>query len=292
VQALIIRILLRIFSWLPLSVNHALGSAIGWLFYQVPSKAAKVTETNLRLCMPELSESERTRLKKASLMEAGKAMTELGALWHWKPEQLRKLIKKVSGEEILRTALKKGNGVIGLTPHLGTWELTSLYYADKVPLTCLYRPPRMTGLDKLMHGARERLGAKLVPTSQAGVKALYRALNNKEIAGILPDQVPRDGQGIFAPFFGVPAETIVLINRLAIKTGAPVIFIYAERLPRGTGYHMHFMEAPAGIDDSDSMIAATALNKGIENCVRQLPEQYQWSYKRFRTRPVGEKPVY
>jgi len=294
-RVLLIKSLLRLLSWLPLSVNHSFGSLLGWLLYVIPhNRTRSVSATNLKLCFPDLDELEQDSLLRQSLIEAGKTLTELGALWHWKPERLRALIKEVSGEHILESALAQEKGIIILTPHLGAWEITTLYFTGKThtPATCLYSPQRLVKLDQMMQTARQRMGISLMPANQSGVKSMYRALSNKEIVGILPDQVPRDGQNIFAPFFGVEAATMVLVNRLARKTGAPVIFIYAERLGGGCGYHIHFLSAPAGIDDRDTVKAASALNTGVENCVRDIPEQYQWSYKRFKVRPEGERLIY
>jgi len=136
------------------------------------------------------------------------------------------------------------------------------------------------------------MGATLVPTDASGVRALYKAVAKNQMIGILPDQDPGDEGGVFAPFFGVPANTMTLLPRLMQKTGAAVIFSYAERLPRGQGFHVHFLPAPADARTDELQQAAAALNLGVENCVRQSPAQYQWSYKRFKTRPPGETRFY
>jgi KDO2-lipid IV(A) lauroyltransferase len=109
---------------------------------------------------------------------------------------------------------------------------------------------------------------------------------------MLPDQDPGQGGGVFAPFFGISANSMVLLGRLARKTGAAVFFGYCERLPGTRGYRFHFLPAPAGIDDPDPQVAAAAMNRGVEACVRALPDQYQWSYRRFRNRPPGEAGIY
>jgi KDO2-lipid IV(A) lauroyltransferase len=126
----------------------------------------------------------------------------------------------------------------------------------------------------------------------AGIRTMYRTLEEGGTAALLPDQEPRPGSGIFAPFFGIPAWSGVLLARMARRTGAPVIFAWCERLPRGRGYHLHFRAAPQGIDDADLEVAAGAMNRAVEQLVRECPQQYQWGYRRFKRRPAGEAPFY
>src|SRR3569623_1838123 len=162
----------------------------------------------------------------------------------------------------------------------------------RYPLTSLYRPPRMREMDALVRRGRERLGARLVPVDAGGVRALYQTLARGEVIGMLPDQEPGAGNGLFAPLFGIEANAMALLPRLAIKAGAPVIFCYAERLSWGRGYHLHFIPAPSAIQAAPIEHAVRVMNEGVEALVRRCPQQYQWGYKRFRTRPAGEKPLY
>ena len=287
--------LIRFFSWLPLWLSHAIGAGIGRCLYLIPNSLRDITVINLKLCFPEWGSQQRRKITYKSLIETGKSATEIGTLWHWKPSRIAKLVQGVSGEEIVQTAQKKDRGIIFLTPHLGAWEIAGLHLALTYPdhkLTVLYRPQRYKPLDNFILQARERAGARLVPTAARGVKALHHALADKQNIGILPDQDPGNNGGIFAPFFGVSANTMALVSRLAQKSGAPVIYIYAERLPKGKGYHIHFHDASDTVNDSDTVQSATAINQGIEYCVREHPEQYQWNYRRFKTRPAGEAGFY
>jgi len=136
-----------------------------------------------------------------------------------------------------------------------------------------------------MVAARSRFGARLVPANAQGVRALLKALRRGELVAILPDQEPRFGQGVFAPFFGQPAYTLSLVGKLLRKTGAKAVMGYMERLPDHAGYRIHYLPAPEGVADADPIKAATALNQGVEQCARALPAQYQWSYRRFRRQP-------
>jgi len=248
--------------------------------------------TNISLCFPEFSDKQRRQLTMASLIETGKSITEMGPAWFYPAEKLLNKITGFENREILEWAIAKQQGIIFMTPHLGCWEIAGLYMANRLPLTSLYRPPRIQNLENLITQARQRTGAKLVPTTTSGVKALFAALAKTETIGILPDQDPGDDGGIFAPFFGHDANTMKLIPKLAHKTGVPVILVVAKRKPFGQGYIMSYHKADEKIYSSDLLEAATAMNLSIENCVRENPKQYQWSYKRFKRQPKGKSSLY
>jgi KDO2-lipid IV(A) lauroyltransferase len=284
--------LLRLFALMPLWLSQALGAGVGWLFGLIPSSLRRVAAINIGLCLPELSPAAQRRLVRRSLRELGKAMMELGALWLWPTQRLLPLVREVRGEALLQRAVAEGKGVILAAPHLGAWELAGIYISTRWPLTSLYRPSRLAEFDGHMRAARQRAGATLVPTDAGGVRALFKALGRNESVGILPDQEPAREAGVFAPFFGVQTNTMVLLPRLVQRSGAPVLFVFAERLAWGRGYILHFKPAPAGMDDGDLAVAAAALNLGVEACVREVPAQYQWVYKRFKSRPPGEEKVY
>jgi KDO2-lipid IV(A) lauroyltransferase len=291
----IILLLAKAVALLPLRVSRWLGVLLGSLFYWIPNRERHVAAVNLELCFPERTPQQRQRMLRRSLIEGMKTMLELPAIWLDEPDIWMSRVDGQDGERILRQLLAQGRGVIVAIPHLGNWELHAHFLAAVGPFTALYRPPREAVLDDIIKSGRSRSGAKLVPTDVQGVKSLYTALKAGEIVAILPDQQPKGrdkSAGVFAPFFGQPALTMVLINRLARKTGAAVLFSFGERLPGLGGFRLHWNRAPAGIDDPDPEVAATALNLGVEQCVRLCPEQYQWSYKRFEASPDGGRSRY
>jgi len=288
----LLKIFIWVFSLLPLPVVHLIGVVLAWGFILVPNKRRSTIKTNLAICFPNLSSNQRSRILRNNLLETGKGVVETGVLWLWSKKRVLKLIKKVEGKEIIDMAMSAGKGCILATPHLGVWETIGLYIPSQYPMTILYRPSPMAGMDKLMRTARERAGAKLVPTDRAGVKSLYAALGKGELVGILPDQDPGPGGGIFAPYFGAQANTMTLLSRLAAKTGATVVFGYVERLALGRGYRIHFIKGSEEINKKDTLTSCTAVNAGVEKCVRDLPDQYLWCYKRFRCRPEGESSFY
>jgi KDO2-lipid IV(A) lauroyltransferase len=283
----------RLAALIPLSVLQRLGWSLGHLFVLWPNKQRRNALINIRLCQPSLTPEEQVTLRDRTLREFGRTYLEIAYLWLRPVEEVLSLVTEVRGGELLDRSAGNGagRGVIVLSPHLGAWELAGLYLAAQGPTTIFYKPQRL--LDGLIREARGRSGATLAPTSPRGVRLLVQALERGEYAGILPDQEPKGESGsVFAPFFGVPAFTMLLVSRLARRTGARVIFMFAQRLAPGRGFCMHCIAAPDGVDSDDDLIAATALNRGVEQCVAICPEQYVWPYKRFRRRPEGPPSPY
>ncbi len=285
--------LLRVAALLPLPLAHAIGSALGWLLWRIPGNSPRtIAERNLSLCFPEWPAAERDALLRQNLRETGKLLLELGPLWFWTGERVLALVgRAVPGEEALATAVRQKRGAILLTPHLGAWEMAGLYYSSRHPLTILYRPSRL-GLDELSRQGRGRLGGKVVATDASGVRALLTALRDGEVLGILPDQDPGQEGGVFAPFFGIAANTMTLVSRLALKTGVPVFLTWAERLPRGQGFVLHLRALPEVTAAASLEESTAALNRGVEAAIRSLPAQYLWAYKRFKTRRPGDAKLY
>jgi KDO2-lipid IV(A) lauroyltransferase len=291
-RALLIKFFIRLYSLMPLRLAHFMGAVLARLLIWFPNKPKRICQTNISLCYPQLSSREQEELVKKILIETGKTATEIGALWLWPKQKLLNLVIKVSGEKAILEAVRQHRGVIIAAPHLGAWEMAGLYWSSQYPFTALYRPPRIKELDQFVRAARERCGSRLVPTNAQGVKALFQGIRKNEFIGILPDQDPGEEGGVFAPLFGIQANTMTLLPRLARKSDAAVFFVFAERLPKGRGYHMHVIPAQESIFSDDLETAVAALNQGVEQCIRHCPEQYQWIYKRFKRRPQGETGFY
>jgi KDO2-lipid IV(A) lauroyltransferase len=272
---------LRIAGVLPLPVVHACGAALGYVLWILRSRARRIAERNLSLVITQDGDEKRQTLARASLIEAGKALAETATIWGGSPQRALGLVRDVRGEALFEAARQRGRGLIIAAPHLGCWELLNYWLASRAPLSIVYRPPRQPSLEPLLLKVRGGLPVEQVRASGAGVRTLYRRLAGGGVVGILPDQRPKQGEGVMAPFFGVPALTMVLLSRLAHSTGAEVLFAFAERLPRGAGYRLHFLEAPPHIADDDLDVACAALNHGVERCVELAFAQYQWTYRRF-----------
>lgn len=291
-RSVFIKAVLHTTALMPLPLAHFFGAGLGWLMILLPNRSREIARINIRACFPELCESGQAHLVKNSLIEMGKTLMETGILWLGSQSRFERLVKKIDGEQLIETGLNQGKGVIVIAPHIGNWEAVGIYCAERYPMVSLYKPPKMTALDKIVRGARQRSGAALVPTDVQGVKALYKALAENKLTGILPDQDPKGGKRNFAPFFGIQANTMVLLSRLARKTGAMPVLVFAERLPRGKGFHMHFETVPEGIADANLSTSIQVLNQLVESLVRRYPDQYQWAYKRFNKRPEDEADFY
>lgn len=274
-------LVLRLFGKLPLRTLHRIGAALGRLSLWRRSRTAHTTSVNLRIARPGLDEAAHAALLREVMEESGKSATEIAGIWGRDAERALDLVREVRGEALFDAALAAGKGVIIAAPHLGCWELLNYWLCRKTPMAILYRPPRIAAVEGLLRKVRGALAPEQVRAEGAGVRTLYKRLAAGGTVGILPDQKPRAGEGEVAPFFGQQALTMVLLPRLAARTGATVLFAFAERLPRGEGFRIHLLPAPAGLDDADLAVACRALNRGVEQCVELAFAQYQWHYKRY-----------
>lgn len=285
----VLRSIFLLWGQLPLAVAHGIGYALGSLISLLPARLNRVTALNLELSLSELPIEERRRLRRVSLRQMAMTVMEAPLLWFGPRARLNAWLQQGDARVKLTEILDQHHGCIVLCPHLGSWELAGLFCASVGTITSLYKP-QQGAINALILEGRQRLGASLVPTDGSGVRSLLQALKRGEMIGILPDHDPPRGSGVFAPLFDVPAHTSDLAPKLAARTGAPVWFCYAERLPRGSGFRIHLQPAPSGIADAETGVAT--LNRGVEAAILHLPEQYWWSYKRYRRQPSGRRNPY
>lgn len=263
--------LFQLLSAWPLSLLHRLGGGLGWLTWLLsPTYRRRFSENALQAGYGF------AQVRRA-VPEAGKLVAETPRLWfgsmppvHWEQADL---------VEALRA---EGRGIVFLTPHLGCFEVTASSYAARFgPITVLYRPARKAWLKELVATSRDRDNMTAVPTTLAGVRQMLRALKAGEAVGLLPDQVPPNGLGVWAPFFGREAYTMTLPARLVHQTGAALLLIWGERLPGGGGYHVHVRRFEGELA-REPREAATQINAEMERMVRAGPTQYLWGYARYK----------
>jgi len=269
--------LFRLLAHFPLPVLHALGTALGWLVYLA-------SPTHRRRLRANLEGAGYGHLLHAAIAESGKALAELPFVWC--AEQAR-VTRHVTMEnwELVQRQLDAGRGIVFLTPHLGCFELTAQQVSLRVELTVMYRPPRKSALKPLVEGARARQHMHLAPANLSGVRMLAKALKGGQPVGVLPDQVPQQGEGVWAPFFGREAYTMTLPAKLAQLGRADILLVYAERLPRGRGYAIRFVPFDGTLSGTPAEQAG-AINRAMEQLIARCPAQYFWSYNRYK-RPQG-----
>ena len=284
--------LLRLVSFLPLRAAQFIGKWLGLLGWAMNGRSRKTTDTNIRICLPELSSAEQRQLSKDSMAHTGMTAAEIPLMWEWPVEKCLGLIKETRGLELVDKAMASDKGLILLAPHIGNWELIGLLFSSRYKMASLYSPPHIKEFEEYMIRVRSRVGSELVRGDRRGLLRLMGILKEGGVAGILPDQSPRGKTNAYAPFFGMEVRTMTLVNKLMLKTGANVLVAFAERLPQGNGFRIIVEEAAPGNGDADPVVAATALNKSVEKVVRIAPAQYQWEYKRLRHRPPGNPNPY
>lgn len=272
---------LRLLAYLPLPVVHFLGGALGILILPLAPRSRDIRDNLRQAGWPGLGMFLRCA------WELGKGAAELLTVWLRALPQVVGLIREVQGGELVAQARASGRGILVLSPHLGCWELVGSYMAVRMPFLALYRPPRQAWADQLMRLGRERGQARLAKPDMRGVRAMLSALKHGEAVGMLPDQVASKGDGVWAPFFGRPAFTPTLTFRLLNATGAVPLLFFCERLAWGRGYRLRIEALPDLPDDPAA--AAALLNREVERLVRLRPEQYLWTYRRYK-RP-GDAPL-
>jgi KDO2-lipid IV(A) lauroyltransferase len=272
-----LQVIFKPLKYLSLKTIHQYGTLIGQLVFLLSPQIKHLAYNNLKQSSLINQKMDLNKTIQINAREFGKSIVESLAMWQKSESELISLVKSCSNWHIVEEALNKGKGIIFLTPHLGCFEITSIYYGNQHPITVLYRPPKIKWLERLILNGRERTGVTLAAANASGVRKLLQALKRGEAIGILPDQIPAAGEGEWADFFGKPAYTMSLASKLAEKTGATVIMGFGERLAHGAGYALHLRKI-------DSIATPALLNKAIEQQIAQKPSQYLWSYNRYKVR--------
>ena len=276
IQKKLLHILTFFLSKLSLRAVHILGKYFGMLYFSCNKKSYNILKENI----------ERSRIFekinisqaiKQNTQELGKSILETLYLWGSSQEKVQSLVNKIHGQEIIDKAEKRGKGIIFLTPHLGCFEIASLFYGATKPVTIMYRKARKKWMSDLMVNGIKKGFVKMASTDSMGLRKILIALRNSEAVGILPDQVADKGQGEMVNFFGRPAYTMVLTNNLIKRTEASIIMLYGERLKNGIGFDIHFK-----LINRKNISTPLELNKQLELFIRKNPTQYYWSYDRFK----------
>jgi KDO2-lipid IV(A) lauroyltransferase len=278
---IVLRPLLALYASLPLRLLHALGTVLGWAMYGMsPTYRRHLRENLARAGYAD------ARTRRAAVAAAGQMLAEAPAIWLRPQERVAALVREVEGMEAVSEARGAGKALLFLAPHMGCFEIAPQYASRELPITVLYRAPKLAWLDPLLREGRGRHNVRLAPADFHGVRELLSALRRGEAAGFLPDQVPEKGEGEWSEFFGRPAYTATLAPRLVRRPDLACFLAYARRLPHGAGYKLVLRPLPAPPPGADPV---RYLNRALEDLVRECPGQYLWGYNRYKT-PRGAKP--
>jgi KDO2-lipid IV(A) lauroyltransferase len=281
--------LMWLLHWLPLPVLGRIGDAVGAVLFALLRGRRHIALTNLRLCLPALSEAERTALARRHFQAYSRSIWERGILWWASEARLRRLIRVAPGVPLAEIA---AGPVILLCPHFVCLDVAGVAVMLESTLCSIYVRQKNRTFDAVLRRGRSRFRPVQLFSRQDGVKPILRALRERVPYFMLPDMDfgPRDAA--FVPFFGVPAATLTAAPRIAAATGAKVIPVVATFLPDYRGWQVNFYPAWEDYPGDDPVAAAGRMNGFIEQRVREAPAEYFWTHRRFKTRPPGEAGVY
>ncbi len=280
--------LATVLTHLPWSWQRTLADTVAWLWGWIDARESRVTRRNLELAYPELGAVQRRRLHRQILRTTARQALETLYLWTHDPaDNLARHLKQRNGQALYDAALASGKGVIVIAPHYGNWELLNQWLAERGPIAIVYAPPENPVGDEFLQLCRGGDNVRQVRAEGPAVRQLFKVLKDGGATGILPDQQPKAGDGVFVPFFGVQALTMTLVNRLAERTGATLLYAWCERIGPDLEFALHVEPAEPAIANADLPTAVATLSAGIERIARRDPSQYQWTYKRYTLRPPG-----
>lgn len=288
--------LLYAIAWLigrlPLRTLHGIGDLCAGMTRLANARAYRVARRNIQLIAPEAAAAAHEHRARAVLRGTWRCALETLRFWTRSSSLNLHRARSVHGSELFEAALANRRGTIIAAPHYGNWELLNQYLASRTALAILYLAPDNATIENFLKRVRERPGVTAIRADASGVRQLLRHLHAGGVVGILPDQQPKLGDGVFAPFFGIDALSMTLLPRLAQRSGATVLFAFAERTRNGDGFDIHFQAAAAAISGTDLPTAVAAMNEQVEAIALRDESQYQWTYKRFSRQPPGVENPY
>ncbi len=287
-KAILFNLILKLSQSLSLQKGRNVAHFIGSIMWKLSKKNKNITLTNIKKCYPILTLEQQNKRARASMDAALMNFFELGCLWK-KQTKVESYIENIYGIEEFQTALNEEKGLLLAAPHMGNWEVLNLVLAQFEKFAFLYKPPTDKKIEELLIKYRGKSKALQIEANLKGVRKIMMHLKDKGFIAILPDQRPKSGQGMFAPFYGIPTYTMTLFSKLAVKTKVPVFFAYALRTEKG--FTVHFEKSDNDIY-TNLETSVAYLNKKIQTIADKAPEQYQWTYKRFSIQPEGEASFY
>lgn len=275
-------LLVKILGKSPLWLSHKIAVTLGSILYLFPIRENKISKKNIDLVFPKQSQKTKNHLRKKSTIETLKTLLESPKIWQLPPNKVEQLVIHIEGKSLIDQALAENLGVILALPHLGSWELLGFWVSLHYTTTSLYRRSNFPIIDRTIQNARSKNGANLVPNTNKGVITLVRGLKNRHVTCILPDQDPGKSGNVFANFFNIPTRTSTLTPKLSQKTGAKIIMACMIRQKDKRGFTLTFSKPNKRVYDDNLEVSVAALNLSMEQIILKNPEQYMWSYNRFK----------
>ncbi|OHV10651.1 LpxL/LpxP family Kdo(2)-lipid IV(A) lauroyl/palmitoleoyl acyltransferase [Kushneria phosphatilytica] len=281
--------LMRLGAWLPWRMRLGLGRLIGELAWRLARRRRHITETNLRLCFPELSERELARLVRRTFHSNGVGIFETATGWCRDPEHMRHRVTFL-GAEHMEAAKARGKGVLIIGIHFSTLDLGGALHSLFFDADVVYRPHDNPLFERFMTRARRRIFGAAI--DRHDLRGVVRRIRGGHAVWYSPDQDFGRESSVFAPFFGIDAASITLTARIARMTGAPVMPLVFHRNPDDYTYTLEYLPALENFPSGDDVADAAQVNAFIEQAIRRHPDQYLWLHRRFKTRPKGENGFY
>jgi len=274
---------------LPLVLLAPLGRGLGFLLYLLGRERREVVLTNLRLCFPGWSDVERERIARAHFQAFGRSVLEHGILWWSSKARVQRLVRVEGLEHWLAVS---GRPVIWLAPHFVGLDMGGVRISTEYRGVSVYSRQKDPAFDEVLYHGRTRFVMPELYSRQEGVRSVIKAIRRGVPFYYLPDMDFGSRDSVFVPFFGVPAATITGLSRIARLSGAVVVPTVTRQLPGTAGYVLTYYPAWRDFPTDDVEADTRRMNAFIEERVREMPEQYYWLHKRFKTRPPGEPKIY
>ena len=286
--------LLHFVALLPWRLVQLLGSFIGWIMWVTPNSSKRVAHINLSHCFPELDDKAVDKLTRQALKGIGKTTAESACAWIWPVEKTLKRVHQVEGLEVLQQAVAEGKAIVGITSHLGNWEVLNHFFCQQCSPIIFYRPPKLKALDDLLAKQRTKMGNRVAPSTREGILRVIKEVRNGGAVGIPADPEPSLNSGIFVPFLGTQALTSKFVSGMVAgkQDRVAAVFLHAIRLENGQGFKVIIEAAPYDLYSENTTESVTALSRTIAGYVGRGPDQYMWTMKRFRRRPGSEPRWY
>ena len=274
--------LLKFIAILPLSFLQRIALGVAYLLFHTNSSIKRITAINLRLAYPELNEQTLQKRLRLSIQSQCMTYIEFVKCWGMSPQYNFNLLKNIHGAELLEKALANQKGVIVVVPHFGCWELLNAWLNIYTQPMIMYKPDKIKGVNRYILNARQKFNATLVPTDETGIRQIFKHLKQGGLTVILPDHLPKASGGIYSHFFQQNTLSATLVSKMATKTQCNIIGLSCIRNPELSSFDVYCTELPQTILSKDLQQSVDSLNLAMQEMIQLAPEQYIWSYKRFR----------